>query len=247
MSFLGFPTFINSLSCKNKVSKTTRNALGQNYVPERHTNTTFLLCWSNEPAPIYLNHPVFRPVLIAPPFDLFGRIPLCYVPHTCRQPIRTVHHSVSSLRYSLNRTDKSWHPFLSRPQGPQCSSGPVWKSTYPCPASYCLKLSTVFSHLFDVSVLAWDYRKHIAQTAFPLCICYIVLPLLLAEYRRCTYRQRLGIGLEFVQSVLFFNRFSTIICAICCIFIVHCGRSANRDALSAFRQEENLEGRKNDT
>ena len=33
-------------------------------------------------------------------------------------------------------------------------SSPLWKSTYPCPASYCLKLSMVFSPIIDVSVLA---------------------------------------------------------------------------------------------
>ena len=112
---------------------------------------------------------------IAPPSDLFSRISLCYVPHTCRQTIRTVQPIVSSLRYSPNRTDKSWYPFLSRPQGPQCSSVPVWKSTYPYPASYCLKLSTVFSGLLNVPVLAWNYQKHITQTDGRLCVCYINL------------------------------------------------------------------------
>ena len=110
------------------------------------------------------------------PPTLFCRIPLCYVPHTCRQPIRTVQPIVSFLRYSPNRTGMSWHPFLSLPQGPQCSSGPVWKSTYSYPASYCLILSTVYTRLLNVSLLAWNYRKHIAQTTGSVCICYITLP-----------------------------------------------------------------------
>ena len=93
------------------------------------------------------------------------------------QPAPSIRSSTPTfLRYSPYRTGRSWHPFLSRPQGPQCSSGTVWKSTYPCPASYCLKLSMVFIRLLDVSVLAWNYRKHIAQTIPPVCVCYITLP-----------------------------------------------------------------------
>ena len=44
------------------------------------------------------------------------------------------------------------------------------------PISSCLKLSTVYTRLLNVSLLAWNYRKHIAQTDGRLCVCYIVLP-----------------------------------------------------------------------
>ena len=84
---------------------------------------------------------------IAPPSDLCCRIPLCYIPHTCCQPIHTIQLAVSSPWYSPNRTNKSWHPFLSHPHEPlntpRSDAEPVWKSTYPGPASYCLKLSAV--------------------------------------------------------------------------------------------------------
>ena len=43
------------------------------------------------------------------------------------------------------------------------------------PISSCLKLSTVYTRLLNVSLLAWNYRKHIAQTDGRLCVCYINL------------------------------------------------------------------------
>ena len=95
---------------------------------------------------------------IAPPSDLVRRIPLYYVPHTCRQPIRTGQLAVSSLLYYPYRTIWFRGPILSHPHEPlntpRSDAEPVWKSTYPYPASYCLKLSTVFTRLLNVSVLA---------------------------------------------------------------------------------------------
>ena len=44
-----------------------------------------------------------------------------------------------------------------------------------CHISSCLKLSRGYTRLLNVSLLAWNYQKHITQTAFQICICYIVL------------------------------------------------------------------------
>ena len=44
-----------------------------------------------------------------------------------------------------------------------------------CPLSACLQLSRGYTRLLNVSLLAWNYQKHITQTAFQICVCYIVL------------------------------------------------------------------------
>ena len=42
-----------------------------------------------------------------------------------------------------------------------------------CPISSCLKLSRGYTRLLNVSLLAWNYQKHITQTDGRLCVCYI--------------------------------------------------------------------------
>ena len=91
---------------------------------------------------------------ITPLSDLFSRIPLCYVPHTCRQPIRTVQPIVSSLRYSPYRTPELMTPISKSSTHAPRTVVTSPKSTYPCPVSYCLKLSRGYTRPLNVSVLA---------------------------------------------------------------------------------------------
>ena len=44
-----------------------------------------------------------------------------------------------------------------------------------CPISSCLKLSRGYTRLLNVSLLVWNYQKHITQTDGRLCVCYINL------------------------------------------------------------------------
>ena len=76
---------------------------------------------------------------IAPPSDLFRRISLCYVPHTCRQPIRTVQLDASFLRYSPYRTNWFRGPILSHPHEPYSSPRAVI-----VPVEIYISLSSLF-------------------------------------------------------------------------------------------------------
>ena len=67
-----------------------------------------------------------------------------YWPALQPAPIYKFNCTGSRRRYSPNRTGKSWNLFLRHPCALQEPSSSPWKSTYPCPASYCLKLSTFF-------------------------------------------------------------------------------------------------------
>lgn len=81
------------------------------------------------------------------------------------------------LRYSPYRTTELKSLFLNPSTRASKHSlvrwWTMWKSTYPYPASSCLKLSTVYTRLLNVSLLAWNYQKHITQTDGRLCVSYI--------------------------------------------------------------------------
>ena len=93
-----------------KSPKTTRNALKQ--IPRFGAATFYSLIFLIIPISSHLSSiGLFISISFnASPSDLFSRIPLCYVPHTCRQTIRTVQLTVSYLRYSPNRTPELMTP-----------------------------------------------------------------------------------------------------------------------------------------
>lgn len=141
------------------------------------------------------------------------------------------------LWYSPNRTPELMTPVSKSSTQNSEPSSLIRKSTYPCPPSYCLKLSTVFSPIIDVSVLSWNYRKHIAQTVALQCICYITFHSSISRVPKAHilhYRSNRVV----ICLIYPINRFSPTFCATCYIFIVHGGCSANCDAFGAFVREE---------
>ena len=167
--------YSDRICTEQNTPKKTRNALETNSPPERllkslpfHTGLHF------NQLPSICPHGL-QPM--APPSDLILSDSARYVPHTCRQPIRTVQPIVSFLRYSPNRTGMSWHPFLSHPHRPQSSPRAViilveiyislsrlllpetidgFQPYHWCACS-CLKLSKVHSTdcLPDMCLLHW--------------------------------------------------------------------------------------------
>ena len=111
-----------------------------------------------------------------------------------------------------------------------------------CPMSSCLKLSTVYTRLLNVSLLAWNYQKHIAQTDGRLCVCYIVLPSSISRVPRAHILISSRMRVNFCSIRPMFVPFFPFFCTICLIFVVKSGYLPGIDALGAFRQEENFPG-----